>query len=301
MSMYGIVAKYQSFVNVTSYKDTTDKIPFGYHFDAHRWTYLYNTYTDNLIGKVIVNINYHNVGKVTGGYFTYSIVVFIEKEYDVGTIEFAYNLKTPIATTVIPPSIDLYNTLVAGSLAYYLQPMTIRLYNDKNTKIYYKFDFLPKTIPLTISNSEIMHVSLYSSTLQDFRDISQIDQKVVQIPFGYHFKDIKWTNIINPNNNNNIIGKIILVNNFHNTDTLANYGYCNDNVIVYIEKELPIGSLGYTLNFINPKTSTNFIEGTTVYPTITALTGQYYGKYITVMMNINIELIDIYFTITPPL
>jgi len=278
LSVYGIVAQYQSFVNVSKYRDTNTKLSFGYHFDAHRWTKLYNSKTDNYVGVVIININYHNVGNVIGGYFTFSGVLFIEKEYDIGTLEFGYNLRTPIATTITPPGIDLKTTFLGGSLAYYNIPIKSILFNSNNTRIYYNFDILPVSIPIILNLQSIQIINIYYDDSEDFRDITSIDDKVSKLPFGYHYKDIKWCNI--KNISNDIIGKIILINNFHNIDSLQEGGYCSNTYILHIEKEFPIGTITFRYNFYNQLNNTNLIDRIENLTNIIGTTGFYYKKNI---------------------
>lgn len=287
ISVYGIVAEYQSFVNVSKYRDTNNKLSFGYHFDAHRWAKLYNATTNNYVGVVIININYHNVGNVTGGYFTFNGVLFIEKEYDIGTLEFGYNLKTPVANTLIPAGINLKTTFLGGSLAYYNIPIKSILYNSANTRIYYNFDILPLSIPSILNLQSIQQtqiINIYYDDSEDFRDITSIDDKVVKIPYGYHYKDIKWCNI--KNTSNDIIGKIILTNNFHNIDSLQEGGYCNNTYILHIEKEFPIGTITFRYNFYNPLNNTNLIDGIKNLTNIIGATGFYYKK------NIKLSIIE---------
>lgn len=295
---YVNVSDYQNFQNISDYKNTINKLPFGYHYDEHRWTYIYNYYTQNIIGKIIANNNYHNVGEMVGGFCNNSYVMFIDKEYDMGTIQFILNFKTNLSGTLLPLNVEQDCTFVAGSFAYYLKPMKITLLRE-NVILNINIDLLPTSIPPSINNSQVIHVIADGSKFQTFRDVSDIDEKISKIPFGYHFKDIKWVAI--QNETYDIIGKYMLINNFHSTDTLIKGGYCNNNIVIFIEKDFPFGSLGYTYNFINPENNTDYIKGSIINPTITSLTGAYYGKYVTVTLYTSLSLIrDIYFTITPP-
>lgn len=298
MKTYINVSEYQNFQNITPYKDTNIKIPFGYHYDEHRWTYIYNKYTGNKIGTVIVNNNYHNIGNVVGGFCNNSYVMFIDKEYDVGTIQFILNFSTILPGTLLPLRVLQYGTFVAGTLSYYGKPFKITLLRE-DVILNINIDLLPSSIPPSINNSQILH--FYVDEFQVFTDVSLIDQKSNKLPHGYHYKNIEWTNIHDPINNN-IIGKGSLFNNYHNTNTTQKGGFCNNNTTVYIEKYYPVGSISYTMDFITPEETTNYIKGTTIYPTVTTLTGKYYGRIVKVMIVVSLELvIDIYFNITPPI
>lgn len=294
---YVTVSEYQNFQNISLYKDIDNKIPFGYHYDEHRWTYIYNRNTENKIGIILANNNYHNIGKV-GGFANNLYTMFINTEYDFGTIQFVLNFPTLLSGTLLPLNTVLYGTFIGGTYSYYLKPIKVTLIR-RNVTLSIDVTVLSSSIPPTIKNSQTLH--FFASDFQTFTDVTNIDQKIVKIPFGYHYRNVKWVNLQNAINNN-IVGKSILVNNYHNIDSTKQGGYCNNNMILYIEKEYPIGSISYTIDFVTIENSTDFIKGTTMYPTVTGLTGQYYGRNIRVMIVASLGItIDIYFIITPPI
>jgi hypothetical protein len=305
IDVYALPSEYQSFTTTSQYNDTTSKIPFGYHYEDHKWCNLYNTSTGKKVGILIFNNQFHNIDydkKIS--YASNNYVIYIESrwgnEYKPGSLSFVFNYKTPLSTTIFPNG-DINNgSFIAGTNEYYLKSFDVTV--QLISKLILNIKFYPRTtIPRDINNSTNLHVISDESKFNTFRDISDIDIKVNKIPFGYHYRDIKWVLLQNPDNYN-VIGKILLINNFHNTDSLVNDGYCNDNIVVFINSELPIGSIKYVINFYNTSNSTGFIPGSTIFPTTIALTGAYYGRYVTVKIVTSNELLtDIYFTITPPL
>lgn len=312
IQLYYLISEFQSFTTISEYNDTSVTQPFGYHYEDHKWSYIYNSLTKNKVGIIILNNNYHNINYTNKlSYGNNNYVIFIDSsygtEYPSGSLFFVYNYKTPFSTTIIPDNFTHNSNFIAGTGdAYYLKLFDITIQKIESTS--FNINITQKiTIPRNINNSTVLHVIADGSKFNTFRDISNIDIKVNKIPFGYHYRDIKWVLLQNPKNYN-VIGKILLINNFHNITDFKNIntsikgGYCNDNIIVFIDSELPIGSIGYVINFYNPSNSTGFIPGSTIYPTVTALNGAYYGRYVTVKIITSKALLrDIYFTITPPL
>jgi hypothetical protein len=211
-----------------------------------------------------------------------------------------FNSKTLLPTTILPNN-NLFNaSFISGTDAYYLKSFDITLQiieeTTLNIKVYEK-----QSIPRILNNSTVIYVIADATKFNTFTNISNIDQKVIKIPKGYHYRDIRWVELQNPDTYS-IIGKIILINNFHNIDSLKKGGYCNDNITVFINKDFPVGSIKYVINFYNPSSNTGFIPGSTIFPTTVALTGAYYGRYVTVKIITSASLLrNIYFTITPPL
>lgn len=236
-------------------------------------------------------------------YASNNYVIYIEQkygtEYKDGSISFVYNYFTPLATTVLPNTAKNNATFIAGSGAYYLQPfyITVQLLQRMMLNII----FTPKTyIPPSINNSTVIHVLADGSKFNTFKDISDIDQKVLKLPNGYHYRDVRWVLLQNPVTYN-VIGRILLINNYHAPTTLTKGGYCNDNITVFIEKDYPIGSVEYVINFYNPQNSTGFIPGSTIFPTAIALNGAYYGRYVTIRIDTGTSLLrNIYITVSPP-
>lgn len=310
INIYALLSEFQSFIAVSDYADISRKVPFGYHFEDHKWAYLYNSSTGNKIGILVFNNNFHNINinnADVAGKFSYinnNYVVFIDKayssEYPAGSLYFIFNSITLLSTTILPNSNVLNASFVAGTEEYYLKSYDITLQRigltTLNIKIYPK-----QSIPRIINNSTEIYVIADGSKFNTFKDITHIDQKVVKIPQGYHYRDVRWVQLQHPTTYE-IIGKILLINNYHNIDSLKRGGYCNNTITVFIDKVFPVGSIGYVINFYNPANNTGFIPGSTIFPTALVLTGAYYGRYVTVKIITGTSLLrNIYFTITPPL
>jgi len=299
MELYIDTDQLNTFNEISSYSERSTTKPFGYHFRDHIWSYVYSSNTKNKIGKIIMNNDIHNIDN-TDNYDIFCnirYVIFIESEYPIGTIELVYSFKSLNNTSMIPNTITnkAYPTVVNGSISYYLQNMKASMYNSDsllNINI-----ILLTFIPKTITSSQLIEVYYNGSQFSVFRDISDYSETSVKTPFGYHFRDAKWSYVYS-NITKNIIGIILAFNNYHRTIPEIKGGYCNIDVVLFIFKEYPVGSFGYTLNFFTPTNTTNFISGTTVYPTITSLTGDYYGKNVTVKVIIDGALIRYnYFTV----
>jgi len=123
------------------------------------------------------------------------------------------------------------------------------------------------------------------SELNFFNIIPSFVQTDIKIPFGYTFTDHIWGNIYNSETNNKI-GIIILNNYYVNTDTYTIGGNVHDDIVIFIENELPIGSINFLYNFYNNQNNTLIPPGDVLYPTIRALSGEYYGANITLELNI---------------
>ncbi len=304
ISLYSLILEFQSFTKISDYPAIFSKLPFGYHYEDHKWSYLYNSSTKNKVGILIFNNNFHNINNEKLSYCNNNYVIYIDKtygtEYEEGSIFFVYNYKTSSSTTIIPNNNIVNASFISGTNSYYLKSFHITLENIENNTLNINI-YSKQSISRSLNNSTVIYVIANGSKFNTFRDISNIDQKVIRIPNGYHYRDIRWVLLQNPTTYA-IIGKILLINNYHNINSSKRGGYCNDNITVFIESDFPIGSIGYVINFYNPLNNTGFIPGSTIYPTVVSLTGAYYGRYVTVRIVTSTSLLrNIYFTITPPL
>lgn len=134
------------------------------------------------------------------------------------------------------------------------------------------------------------------SSLNIFQNISNFNETSDNTPFGYSFNDHVWTTIKNKNTNN-VIGYIIVNSYYVNANTEG--GYVIDDSVVFIEKELPIGSINYTYTFYTQKNDTLIPPSDNNYATPTVLTGKYYGEKMTLRLDINeSETRTLYFDIS---
>lgn len=122
------------------------------------------------------------------------------------------------------------------------------------------------------------------SNLNIFENVSSINETSDKKPFGYSFNDHVWSTIKNKSTDN-IIGYIIVNSYYVNTNTTG--GYVIDDSVVFIEKELPIGSINYTYSFYTPNNDTLIPPSNNNYPTPTVLTGDYYDKKLSLVLDIN--------------
>jgi len=306
INIYALFSEFQSFITISDYSDISSKVPFGYHFEDHNWAYLYSNSTGKKIGILVFNNNFHNINTSATNKFSYinnNYVVYIDNayssEYEAGTLYFIFNSKTLLSTTVLPNSTVLNASFVAGTDAYYLKSFDITIQRIGTTTLNIKA-YPKQSIPRIKNNSTEIYVIADGTKFNTFKDITDIGHKVIKIPQGYHYRDVKWVQLQHPITYE-IIGKILLINNYHNINSLKKGGYCNNNITVFIDKVFPTGSIGYVINFYNPANSTGFIPGSTIFPTSLVLTGAYYGRYVTVKIVTGTSLIrNIYFTITPP-
>lgn len=134
-------------------------------------------------------------------------------------------------------------------------------------------------------------MSLYSvyyvkSDLNNFQNISPADQTSPKLPGGYTFNDHIWANLYNTATGNKI-GYIIVNSYYVNVDINVQGGYVTDNAILFIEKELPVGSINYLYNFYTPTNDTLIPSGDNNNCSVFALTGQYYNREIAIKIDIS--------------
>jgi hypothetical protein len=277
------ISTLQTFSNVSSYNETVIKLPNGYHMDDHKWTIVYNNITKNKVGIICQNNNYFNINSDKNfGYVSNNYIVYIENtELPIGTFKYIYNFTSTNNSTTLPSNNLLFPTITLGSDYYYNKKMYGTLFNTNNVTVLinlYVYDDIPKIVPT--SNVVTIPISYEGNELQIFQDISGFNEIISKIPEGYHFRDIKHAHVYSMITGN-IVGHIFAFNYFQNIDSSKTFGYCDDQIMIFIDTEFPIGSFGYTLNFVSPNNTTNFVKGTTRYPEITCLTGAYFGSKVT--------------------
>ena len=126
------------FTNTYSFEETAIKLPFGYSYENHVWGILYNQENNNKVGIIIANSYFINTADSLGGEVHDDIVLFIEKELPIGTINYLYDFYNPDNNTLIPPGNNLYPTLRAASGAYYKKNISLILnISDSETRNVY--------------------------------------------------------------------------------------------------------------------------------------------------------------------
>jgi len=282
----------QSFRNITDYDEKIVRLPDGYHIDDHKWTYIYNNLTKNKVGVICLNNNYFSINSdLNLGYSYNNYIIYIDNnELPTGTFKYIYNFKSSNNSTIVPSNTILYPTVTVGSDYYYNKKIIASIFNTDNVSVIVRvvvFEDIPKFI--ITSNVTTVPVYYQGNELKNFQDISGFDETFIKIPKGYHFRDTKYGPVYSMITGDKV-GHIFAFNYFQNVDTTKSFGYCDDLVIIFIEKEFPLGSFGYTLDFISPNNTTNFVKGTTRYPTITCLTGDYFGKTVTLEVTVTLGL-----------
>jgi hypothetical protein len=138
----------------------------------------------------------------------------------------------------------------------------------------------------------LYHIYYRKSDFNQFQNISDLYQGSIKIPIGYSFNDQIWTHLYNSTTNNRI-GILIANSNYVKTNDYED-GFCNDNVTLYIDKEIPIGTINYLYNFLT-KTNTTTIDSGVHYPTFQCGTESYYNKDVAIKLEISdSETRDIY-------
>ena len=280
ISLYVNIGEYEIFSKRPSYSGNTIKNPFGYYFTENKWSYVYKADTKNIVGKIITNNNYHNIlNSVNGGYCNNNNVIFIENEFNKGSLEFVYNFYSNTNTTNINDNTVEYPTFCSGTDYYYNKKIESSFANYNN--ILYIEIYILDELSLYPSLSITQNVNVYwkGNEIQTFQSISGIYDSTGYIPFGINFSNLRWGYLFNFSTNNKI-GYFITYNTYQNIDNKKPPGYCKDSVVIIINKELPIGTLGHTYSFLNPAANTNYIRGSKFNVTISCLTGEYYGKNI---------------------
>jgi len=143
-------------------------------------------------------------------------------------------------------------------------------------------------------------MSLYSvyyikSDLNNFQNVSPSDETSPKLPSGYTFNDHIWANLYNTVTKNKI--GYIIVNSYYvnvNENLEADHeeheeegGYVIDNAILFIESELPLGSINYLYNFYTRTNDTLIPSGDNNNCSVFALTGQYYNKEIAIKIDVS--------------
>jgi hypothetical protein len=134
-------------------------------------------------------------------------------------------------------------------------------------------------------------MSLYSvyyvkSDLNVFENISPAEETVVKLPKGYTFNDHIWANLYNTATGNKI-GYIIVNSYYVNIDPNIIGGNVTDNAILFIESELPIGSINYLYNFYTNTNTTLIPPSKNNAASPYALSGAYYGREMAITINID--------------
>jgi len=273
--LYVNISEYQKFGITSNYQETSSKTPFGYHFSENEWANVYNSNTNNIVGKILTNNNYYSLSiNNTGGYCNNNNVIFIDNaELNKGSMEFVYNFYSNTNTTNINPDISVFPTFCQGTQYYYLKKIQSKFINNNN--ILNIIIYIEPTIYPTLSIKNNVNVYWKGNEIQTFREISDNASTVNQ--FGYNFFDIRWGKLYNLATNNKI-GYFCTYNTFQNINNYKTGGYCKDSVFVLINDELPIGTIGHTYTFLNNSTNTNYIKGARFNTTVSCLTGEYYGK-----------------------
>ena len=135
-SVYYVKSDLNNFENVSSADQTSTKLPGGYTFNDHIWAELYNTTTNNKIGYAIFNSYFVNVDTlVTGGYVTDNVILFIESELPIGSINYLYNFYSTTTDTLIPPGLNKPASLYGATGAYYDREIAIAIdISDSETR-----------------------------------------------------------------------------------------------------------------------------------------------------------------------
>ena len=133
----------------------------------------------------------------------------------------------------------------------------------------------------------LYHIYYRKSDFNQFQNISSFYQGAINIPDGYSFNDHIWTYLYNASTNNKIgilfaDSKYVKVNNDYNLSG----GYCSDNITLYIENEIPAGTINYLYNFYTLTNSTIIDEGIH-YPSFQAGTEYYYNKDVLLTLSIS--------------
>ncbi len=134
-------------------------------------------------------------------------------------------------------------------------------------------------------------MSLYSiyyvkSDLNVFQNISSAEETSIKLPKGYTFNDHIWAKIYNTETQNEI-GYIIVNSYYVNIDTNIKGGYVTDNAVLFIEKELPIGTINYLYNFYTPTNDSLIPPGINNNCSVYALTGEYYDREMAITIDIS--------------
>ena len=134
-------------------------------------------------------------------------------------------------------------------------------------------------------------MSLYSvyytkSEINIFQNVSNPDQTSIKLPKGYSFNNHVWAYLYNTETNNKI-GYVIVNSYYVNTDLTTKGGYVTDNAILFIDNELPIGTINYIYNFYTPTNDTLIPPSTKNYAYPQALTDYYYGREIAISIDIS--------------
>lgn len=136
-----------------------------------------------------------------------------------------------------------------------------------------------------MSSYDIYTVYYQKSDLNVFENVSTANEESNKSPFGYSFNDHVWAYIYNQDTFNKV-GYIIVNTYYVNVNTEG--GYVTDDAVVFLESdEFPIGSINYLYNFYTPTNDSLIPSGNENYPTVRALTGDYYGKNI--LLNLDIS------------
>lgn len=122
------------FQNISSYEENSIKIANGYTFNDHIWGILFNAENDKRIGIIIANSYYVHTDTI-GGHIKDDIILFIENELPIGSINYLYDLYSPLDNTIIPPSKNNYPTVRALSGYYYGKNISLKLdISDSETR-----------------------------------------------------------------------------------------------------------------------------------------------------------------------
>lgn len=131
----------------------------------------------------------------------------------------------------------------------------------------------------------VAYYSFYTNTSEQnsFQNISSNSQTSTKIPAGYSYISNAWQNLYNTATTK-FIGRTVFNGNY------VNYGdvYGNYILIKYVyfihpnDQGIPVGSIAIEYNLLDLElASTPY-----VYPTITCLTGEYFGKNVKIQTQI---------------
>lgn len=133
-NLYYIKSELNLFNSIYSFVQTDIALPFGYGFTNHVWGNLYNSETNNKIGVIIANNSYINTADRPGGNVDDDIVIFIEKELPIGSINYLYNFYTTGNNTLIPLETDVFPTIRSLSGEYYGKNIQLRFDVKEQTR-----------------------------------------------------------------------------------------------------------------------------------------------------------------------
>jgi hypothetical protein len=131
----------------------------------------------------------------------------------------------------------------------------------------------------------LYHIYYRKSDFNIFQNISSYYQGSINIPEGYSFNDHIWTYLYNSSTNNKI-GILFADSKYVKISNTSTGGYCSDNITLFIENELPNGTINYLYDFYT-NTNTTTIDTGIHNPTFQAGTEYYYNKDVLLKLSIS--------------